>query len=626
MSLSINKVKPVKIIDPVLDINSEQYYAVLKGGVRTSFKPIISTSFSNSSCTFSAPPPNPNIAVSRKVKLRQKVNIQFSGNAPAGEPLLKSQYDAFRAYPLASVTNTLDLTMNNTNFSINMNDVIHAMLRYHNPDSLKDGDMSMTPSTLDKSQQYSDLVNSIRNPLASVIDSASGALDGRGAFPITVISNDISPDIGTTINAEIEATLTEDLFLSPLLFGTSKDENGFIGLQTMQMTFNWDPDLARIWSHDSSGGTTLTTITVNFSDPTLLFEYKTPDPREKIPRFRRYPYYKIQRYTTEKASMAAGEQRILSTQNIQLNSIPRIMYIYARRSNNARTFETTDTFLSIDKVSVNWGNRSGLLSNASKQDLYEMSKRNGCNMNWRDWSGEPSYFISGGTTELISGVGSVLAIEFGTDIGLYEEEAAGINGTFQLQIDITCTNYSAAAIAPSTYVVTVDEGIFTLENNSAYSQIGVLSRSDVLDAKTMKGIDYNDLKYMAGASFWRNFARKLKHGFRRALDIAPAVIEGVKKVEPYIAQVSEIAKTLGIGYADAEKIYEKIGKAYVGGILLDGEAFVGGQYVGGAKKKRTYKKKAKTAKKRTYSKKKKGGILVGGKMVTKEELEEALYR
>lgn len=555
MSLALNPIKPVKIVDPVLDFSDKNVYGVLAGGKRTSFKPIISTSFSNSSSTFSAPPPNPRIAVSRKVKLVQPVTFTFNGTAPVGQALLQSGYDAPRAYPLSSVMSTLQIDLNNTSFTINMSDTIQALLRYHNPNELKNGDLSLTPSVLDKSQQYSDLTSSIRNPLGSVVDAALGGNDPRGAFPCDSFNNPISTDETETIQATASYTFTEDLFLSPMLFGTCCEDTGFIGLQTFQAIVSWETDLARMWSHSDASGSVLSSITVNLGQPTLLFEYKTPSDLQIVPQYRHYGYYEIQRYPTESGQpIPPLTTTILNSNNIQLNSIPRMMYIYARRRNADRNFRTTDTFFSIEKISINWANQSGLLSNASKQDLYEMSRRNGCNLNWRDWSGEASPFWSGNTIEQINGVGSVLAVEFGTDLALNVDEAPGVNGTYQLQMEVTVTNRSTETILPALYIVISNEGTFTIENNSAYSQVGVLSRQDVLDAQKQEGYNYGDLKYMSGASF-KSFGRKLKHALRVLAREAPGIIkEGSKAYKAIAPAIKNIAAASGAGFHETEHL------------------------------------------------------------------------
>lgn len=578
MSLSVNKIETVRINDPVLDFNEKRLYGVLTGGRRTSFKPIISTSYSNSSAVFSAPPPNPSIAVSRNIKVLQPVTIAFEGTAPAGQALLQSGYDAFRAYPLASNMNTVQVDLNNVSFSLNISDYIQALLRYHNPDQLKDGDMSMTPSTLDKSQQYSDLQGSIRNPLAAVVDSPNGGLDGRGAFPLTSITNNVSIDPGATTTATLAAVLTECLFISPLQFGSLYHENGFIGLQTMQVTINWDNDLRRIWCHDSSGGTILTSITVTLGQPILLMEYKTPSQIVNVPKFRQYGYSEIQRYPTDAGSaFAANETRLVSSSNIQLNSIPRMMYIFARKRNSDRSYESTDTFFSIEQISVNWANNSGLLSNARKQDLYEMSRKNGCSLNWRDWSGEASYFLSGSTEEKINGVGSVLAVEFGTDLCVDEDEAPGLNGTYQLQMEVLITNRNSIAITPTLYIVVANEGLFTLENNSAYSQIGVINRNDVIMARKQEGLTYSNFRYMAGGSWFKKFAKKLSHAIKQIRTHgAPILREGVKTYKEFAPIIKAIMAMYGAGEEEAKLILEKYGPEArdMECLMLNGRALV----------------------------------------------------
>lgn len=554
MSLALNPIQPVRIIDPVLDFKPDNVYGVLTGGKRTSFKPILSTSYNNTTATFSAPPPNPRIAVSRKIKLVQPVTFTISGTAPVGQNLLQTGYDAPRAYPLASTMSSLNVNLNNTTFSYQIADTIQALLRYHNPDELKDGDMSTTPTTMDKSQQYSDLAGSIRNPLAGVIDSPNGGLEGRGAFPIDrlnnteILVNPTSTDENETITAIVRYTFCEDLFLSPMIFGSCCEDTGFIGLQTFQAIINWDSNLSRMWCHDDSGGSVIPIggISVDLGQPALLFEYKSPSDFAQIPQYRNYGYYEVQRYLTEPGSTVpsgATGSTLISSSNIQLNSIPRIMYLYVRRRNGDRTFKTTDTFFSIEKCSINWSNESGLLSNASKRDLYDMSRRNGCNLSWRDWSGELSPFLSGSDNLTYNGVGSVLAVEFGTDIALPPDEAPGLNGTYQLQIDLQVKNLADEDILPVFVVVISNEGTFTIENNSAYSQIGVLSRQDILDAQTRDGYNYQSLKYMAGASF-KSFGRRLRHALKKIIHHAPTIWkEGKKAVKTFAPIIKEIASS-----------------------------------------------------------------------------------
>ena len=92
----------------------------------------------------------------------------------------------------------------------------------------------------------------------------------------------------------------------------------------------------------------------------------------------------------------------------------------------SRTFNDTDSYLGIEKISINWNNRSGLLASTTKNSLYSLSRKNGCYMSWNQWSAENMYLSSGGITTRQNGCGSIVCLEFGTDIGLLDVEAPKI--------------------------------------------------------------------------------------------------------------------------------------------------------------------------------------------------------
>src|SRR5690606_32698689 len=132
---------------------------------------------------------------------------------------------------------------------------------------------------------------------------------------------------------------------------------------------------------------------------------------------------------------AAGVTNPLSSNNIQLNSIPRRMYIYVRERNQDlySTPNNPDTYFSIENISIQFQNKNGLLASASKQQLYEISVKNHCNMSWTQWSGGPvvnSALPFGSTANHYGTIGSILCIEYASDIGLDSIEAPGKLGQY----------------------------------------------------------------------------------------------------------------------------------------------------------------------------------------------------
>jgi len=588
MSLSIQPITPIKVLEPRVAINNKRYYALLEGGSTVTVKDFTTTSASNSNFIFTCPPPNPNIIVDRKVYLQTQVTLTFTGQAAVGQRLLVNAADAFRAYPLSSCMQTLQVTLNNQSVSLNVSDVIQGLLRYHTPQKQREFDYSMTPSMLDQYQEYSDgFGEAPRNPLAKYGD---GYEMNRGGFSFISITNSVGQGIGSgspTVSAIVVALLTEPIYLSPFLFGHG-DHSGFLGLQTMDFNINWSNNLSYMWSHDAVNGNPISNIVVSFApNPKLLFQYITPKQLMPLPPVITYPYFEIQRYPTQSPAMAPNSTYTIASQNIQLQSIPRRMYIYARRQNSDQTFSTTDTFFSIQNVSINWNNNSGLLASASAVDLYNISRTNGCNLSWTQWNGITQVLDNNSNAIVKGTVGSILCIEFGKDLGLPDDQCPGLLGTYQLQMNVTVTNTNQInSVTPTLYVVVVNEGTFTITHNSSATQIGVMSKQDIMDARQMRGVDYNVIKKVYGGDWLDDISR-----------FGSMLWSGIKTVANDVADF--VPKALNVGTKVAPLL--GLGDDEMNGGVLIGDGMSGG--CNGCCN---------------------GGARVGGKMITRKQLKSRM--
>lgn len=591
MSYAVEKLNTVRVLDPLVNVSQERVYAVLSGGSRISWKPFTTNSFDNTSFQFSCPPPSPNIFIDRKIYLKVDVTLDFTGTinpATPGGGILQAGVDAFRAYPLSSNMSVLTVTINNTAVSVNMSDTIRALLHFHNDVNQRNQELSLTPSMQDQSQNYVDLQGAVRNPLGLYGDSSSGADEARGGFICSNYVPGVNPGVGAD-TATVTATLCEPLFLSPFLYGAGND-SAFLGVQTMDFNINWNGgQLARMWSHmvlpANQNPATLNPPTITFNNPVLLFKYITPSLLQRLPRSISYPYFSVDRYPTLAAAPLAPNASIqLQSNNIQLKSIPRKIYFFARRPNNNETFLTTDTYFGIQNVSVNWNNESGLLSSATQHDLYNISKRNGVDLSWSQWAGNYSYAPQTPlNNQRIGLVGSILCLAMGTDIALREDECPGMLGTYQLQIQATILNINTLeTITPTLYMIIVSEGVFTVLDNRSVSQIGVVSKLDVIDSRMSPFVDYNMLYNIHGGNFWssiKSFGSKVLHGLDKVHDFVRdnkllsrglSAVSMIPEAAPFAGPAAAVAKNLG--YGD-------------GGVLVDPSQFAHyGPYTGAGKK------------------------------------------
>lgn len=498
MSYAVTPLKTCLVMDPVSNINKERCYGIYEGGQESVWKPADTQSVTNSQISFSANPPNPGVIVNRKIYIKVDAIIDFSGDS--GDPargLLQTNFDAPRFMPLTSCMENASIRINNESVPVVPNRTIHAFTRYQTDVQTKNGPYSLAPSMQDTFQRYDNggaTVNN-KNPLAWYGDNATET--PRGGFPYEVISN-------TQFAAQVRLTTCEPVFISPMLWGKG-NQQGFIGVQTIDAVFQLSK-LSRMWCHSTASAVASfdePTVTIQ-ENPQLLFNYITPKDIQKIPSSVTYQYSAVDQWDTKASALAPGASTTVTTNNIQLSSIPDLMYIYVKRDKNEETFETTDTFMAIEDISINFANKPGILSSATPQDLYRISVSNGCNMSWTEWSGGPVDFSTGGVEiEKFGTVGSVLCLKFGKDIGLPNLLASGMNGTFNLSIKLRFRNANLVdTITPRVWVAAVSEGTFTILNQRSISNIGVISKENVLQAESA-GVtaDYEDVKTKNGGNF-----------------------------------------------------------------------------------------------------------------------------
>lgn len=607
MSLAVDPLHSVKAIDPRVNFD-RQKYLIQQGASQVTFKNIISTSFSNSSIQFTCPPPNVNVAVDRKVFIEFPVRLTFQGAlanglnpSPTNRLIQIGSTDGPRSYPMSKVCSTIQVVLNNFTATTNIGDYSDALLHYNNELETRCFELSGTTTMLDSMQAYSDFttLGSARNVLASYGENS--AENARGGFTgATFVSNS-----GTPLNCiEIwDVTVYEPLFISPLLFG-QRESMGLYGIQTFDITLNLG-NLSYVWSHaDVPGGNTVNSCTGDIVNaPKALFSYLTPQVNQLLSPncVYTYPYYSIDRYPTAQEQLAPGAKREASSNNVQFSSIPRRVYIFLRRPtaigmplDGHSTFRTTDTYAKINKISVNFNNKSGLLSGASSFDLYHMSVRNGLQCSWDQWNRYQ---------------GSVLCLDFARDMSLGPLEVPGVLGSYQFQVTVDYTNLSPDTIKHTLMIVSVSEGVFTVDKQTSMGQIGIVAPEEVLNDQSIKMADY--YMSMKGANFYggafmdsvKKYGKKALSGLNSilpALSAAAPYLPGsavttpaLKLAEKYIPKLigagateSEARKIVGSGYGEGDlkhlirQMKMRRGGSACGGGLIGGSA-LGGSALGG---------------------------------------------
>lgn len=543
MSGEAQTVIPLSIsrsIDPRLDFNPARSIQVVHTSPNQNYTPVNASSSSNQSTTFSFSTPS-EVAIDRVMYLQMPVTFAFTGPGGNVSNVILSGRDSPRAYPLHSTMNNLNLTINGSSTVYQPNQSIQQLLRFYNGIQSKNGTLSSTPSMMDQAQNYGDLAATNRNPLAQYSNQEFD--EPRGGFSMTTVSN-------TNVAATVTATFIEPLMISPLLYNQAEDSNAsaLVGVNNINIIITWQPDLQQMWSHDISSPSTITTLTVTLGTPVLYVLYLSQNPLIKAPTNYIYEYFNLVNYiTTNSAPQAPNASTTIASSSIQLQTIPKRLYISVNQITSNRNYTSSDAFFGITNVSVNWNNQSGQLASASQQNLYEISVKNGLQMTWSQFSGISNTWIGNANTAF-GLVGSVVCLEMGTDIPLPVDMAPGQSGSYQLQINVQCTNLNQTlTLTPQLNILASYEGTLSVVNNLGSGgtylfQLGVFNTNNVADSYTAPQQMFKRPHNIYGGNFisdignfFKGVARELGPVLKTGLELAPSIIKGVQ--------------ALGAGYA-----------------------------------------------------------------------------
>lgn len=537
MSLSLVQVPLKKVLTPTINVNTTKEYAIAKGSKDNTYQSYPAQNLNTNQITISCNPPSRDIAINKRAYIRATFRLTITGVAGAGGLMVQPGLDAPRAFPLARAINTLQISINNDQYSNVLNQYWPAFIRYHNPQKMENNNFTATPSYLDQYQEYNDFLNpftggSAKNALAGYGENAYPEGNRGGFSGLTIVS-----DVGGT--AVVDLTVTEPLFISPFNY-SREDEAGFLGVQNMSLTVSFAELSSALWSHNNlaAGASTINAIAVNVTAFEVLLNFQSLPMDVPLPSQTVYPYFEVVPYSSVSQTINSGAAQTLTLNSVQLKTIPRRMYVFARENLNDLLFSNgginkTDCFGVIENISVTFNNKVGLLSTASQQDLYNLAVSNGCDMSWPQWS---KY------------VGSVLAIDFSKDMSLNETDAAGIVGNFQLGVQARIRNANTARnINYVLWAVVVNEGVAQIVNGSMSHQVGVFNASDVINTPVDASIKWRRTTDVYG-------------GF------LPALANIAMKALPYVAPVAKGALRMAPKLADA---IESMGYGS-GGVLVEG--------------------------------------------------------
>jgi hypothetical protein len=395
-----------------------------------------------------------------------------------------------------------------------------------------------------------------------------------------------TPAAGDAIPVYVYWEATEPIVLSPFVFSDHCEwDTGLFGINNIQLIANLQPaSQLRTFRNTWQNGKYIVPGSLQFNqsvpsgvfrNTTLNVQFLTPSLDVPLPPKSVVPYMEFPRYISQPGTqLAPGESTQLQSQTITLPTIPDLLIIYVKPVGGYNTVPTGlagatgnpsvsdytqgDWYLSIGKktagntvnqrsLSVNFDNFSGLLSSVTDQELYNMSVKNGLDMDWNTWSGlgkcgqanhgVPSVTGSGSSaavsllTRAVGApaplAGSILVLKPSQDITLQSGQAPSLVGNFTLQFNLTVTNQSDFTVTPQLYVITANSGFFESIRGSSRIIKGVLSEQDIISAPLASMSTRSELDRLVGAGSFHslaNVAHKAMDAYHKSKpEAAPAM-------------------------------------------------------------------------------------------------------
>lgn len=517
-----------KVTEPRLDFNEDPVYTIPESASQILYRQFPATTYSDNTINIQTTLDR-KYAVSSKMFMTAEFIVTINGTPTPGGRLVNAGNDAPRFMPLTSITQTLEVSLNNQSFTQKINWYHDALMRYNNDWSELSHDLTTFPSMFDSYQQYDDYLKygSGLNALAQIGEAGPG-VEPRGGFPWTVISGN---GIDET-QAKIRFRTYEPLVLSPLNWGHNNTKS-FRDLNTLTVNYTFQTNLGRVWSRAAASGGTITNISASLVEsgyaPVLEVVLMSPKTFQEIPAIQRYPYGEIQVFPNAAATLAPGGSATTSLNNVTLSGIPSRIYVFIRRRDQDRTYATTDTYARINSIDMILGTVNGIFTQASPQQLYAISAQNGYQGSFSDW-----YRYSG----------SVFCMDFSKDVPIKDLEAAGLQENIQLQLNVDYSNIQDAiggdTINYQAYTVVLYDGIVTIADAQVHKERNVLSRMNIADAMSVQALPYSamDTFSVSGGSF----GSRLKKAASTAVNIGKRAAKAYGSLPP---GVRDLIKSTG---------------------------------------------------------------------------------
>jgi hypothetical protein len=369
----------VKVVDDRINVDTPKVLVADEGPSSATFQSVIPPDPTSLNPVFSVQLPSNATGLNRKMYWRMAGSLVVTGANLNN--LAAANRVAFRQFPLQNACSSVQVQVNDSTISIgNISQIISGLLRKGVTSKSLGGALSDVNCAPDLTADYSQAMG------------ASGIFDPPGNAPYSnYTSQSRTQGMSSFVVGGGNTTLTitfdiqEPIIVPPFEYGDAASSKSIFGVNTLQISCNMS-NVHRMLSMALTGsGATVTSVALLPTAQRLDVGFVTPRDRSiAMTREREYLYgmTSVQAYisTLTAGAVAAGASVTGTSNVVDLPVVPKGFIVYATYSESDRanaSLSLPDVCFPITAIQCSFMTRSGLLSGATQDALYQMNVKNG---------------------------------------------------------------------------------------------------------------------------------------------------------------------------------------------------------------------------------------------------------
>lgn len=550
----------LRVTDDRIAVQGPKYLVTEDGPSSSTFTPTLPNDPGSLSPNFSIRPSSQASGINRQMLWKMRGQLTVTGTNLEALTSVAGRV-AFRQFPLQSACDSCEVSLNDTTFTIGtLNQVLHGLLAKGTTSKTYGQELSLVNCCPDILTDYESAVGTplFEAPSGNPYSDYTSGSRTKGALSISV-----APAVAAT-SMVIDFELVEPLICAPFEYASDSSNKALFGVNTMQVTLNIS-NVHRMLSMAIPAGSTVSSVSLKPTYQALLTSFVTASSNSLFSQNERYYYGFVQpqSYVTPLSSAAIQPQETVggSSNTIDFSVVPKGFLVFATVSESDRTnpaLSIPSFNFSIESIQCSFASRSGLLSGATKEQLYVMSQRNGINLPAQYWLGQG---LGSSVGSSATGAGGVLYIDCAADLSLPEGLSPGMAFKSQFSIDsIVVRNQTSKAYSGiRLFVVALTQGLLTNEGGSTVRMLGGVPVQNSDELEKLPTIMRSEVERLGrnggyggavlGGKNGRRFMRFLRGLGKAAKFAAPIVERALPESRPYI----ESARSLLGGATRAQR-------------------------------------------------------------------------